>query len=146
MMPHYDEALPQWRIQFCRASGHRHWRMARPWAGCGMRFHERGASVAVNVRDRERAENAGERNRRARLCSARRLAANGVPDDIAQRTVERFGRIDILVNNAALPLRHVSRSHRRRMAQSDRGQPHRAVLDDESRSSANARPTFWPHH
>jgi 3-oxoacyl-[acyl-carrier protein] reductase len=32
------------------------------------------------------------------------VAADGVPDEIARRTLERFERIDILVNNAALPL------------------------------------------
>src|SRR6202008_2633808 len=32
------------------------------------------------------------------------VAAEGVPDQIARLTIERFGRIDILVNNAALPL------------------------------------------
>jgi NAD(P)-dependent dehydrogenase (short-subunit alcohol dehydrogenase family) len=32
------------------------------------------------------------------------VAAEGVPDQIVRRTLERFGRIDILVNNAALPL------------------------------------------
>ena len=62
------------------------------WRGLGRaaaeRLRERGASVAVNVRDRERAE----------------MLADGVPDEIARRTLERFGRIDILVNNAALPL------------------------------------------
>ena len=30
------------------------------------------------------------------------IAAPGVPDDIARRTLDRFGRIDILVNNAAM--------------------------------------------
>ena len=30
------------------------------------------------------------------------VAADGVPDEIARRTLERFGRIDILVNSAAL--------------------------------------------
>ena len=32
------------------------------------------------------------------------VAAAGVPDEIARCTLERFGRIDILINNAALPL------------------------------------------
>src|SRR5436190_351999 len=32
------------------------------------------------------------------------VAADGVADEIARRTLERFGRIDILVNNAALPV------------------------------------------
>ena len=66
------------------------------------RLHERGASVAINVRDRERAESA------AREVGDRVLAVDGdvgdpgVPEDIVRRTLERFGRIDIVVNNAAM--------------------------------------------
>jgi NAD(P)-dependent dehydrogenase (short-subunit alcohol dehydrogenase family) len=54
------------------------------------------------VRDRERAEAAaasfGDRARAV----AGDVAAPGVPDDIVRRTLERFGRVDILVNNAAM--------------------------------------------
>ena len=58
----------------------------------------------MNVRDRERAEvRAKEIGERAFAVSGD-VAVDGVPDDIARRTLERFGRIDILVNNAALPL------------------------------------------
>ena len=32
------------------------------------------------------------------------LAVQGVPDELVERTLERFGRMDILVNNAALAL------------------------------------------
>ncbi len=69
-----------------------------------MRLHERGASVAVNVRDAARA------NATARAVGERALAVPGdlagadVPEEIVRRTLDRFGRIDILVNNAALPL------------------------------------------
>src|SRR3984893_12936128 len=78
------------------------------WRGLGRaaaeRLHERGGSVAVNVRDRERAEAlANEVGERA-FAGPGDVAADGVPDEIARRTLERFGRIDILVNNAALPL------------------------------------------
>src|SRR5881398_2077843 len=78
------------------------------WRGLGRataaRLHERGASVAVNVRDCERAEVlANEIGPRA-FAVPGDVAAEGVPDKIARRTLERFGRIDILVNNAALPL------------------------------------------
>ncbi|PYP41588.1 MAG: 2-hydroxycyclohexanecarboxyl-CoA dehydrogenase [Gemmatimonadetes bacterium] len=68
-----------------------------------IRLLERGASVAVNVRDAARAEQV------ARELGARSLAipgdvgAEGVPAGLAARTLEEFGRIDILVNNAALP-------------------------------------------
>ncbi len=66
------------------------------------RLHERGASVAVNIRDRDRAEET------ARAIGARAIAVPGdiadagVPEEIARITADRFGRIDILVNNAAL--------------------------------------------
>jgi len=65
------------------------------------RLHERGASVAVNVRDAERAEamvaSLGERA----LAVAGDVATDGMPEEIVRRTLERFGRVDILVNNAA---------------------------------------------
>lgn len=65
------------------------------------RLHERGACVAINVRDAERAE------RVAKEIGERAFAVPGdvaAPNDIVQRTIERFDRIDILINNAALPL------------------------------------------
>jgi NAD(P)-dependent dehydrogenase (short-subunit alcohol dehydrogenase family) len=68
------------------------------------RLHERGASVAVNVRDAVRAEQvAREIGERARAVPGDVAAANG-PDSIVRQTLELFGRIDILINNAALPL------------------------------------------
>src|SRR5207247_2389387 len=68
------------------------------------RLHERGASVAVNVRNRERAEALAKEIGERAFPVPGDVAADGVPDEIARRTLERFGRIDILVNNAALPL------------------------------------------
>src|SRR5947207_3520409 len=68
------------------------------------RLHERGASVAVNVRNRERAETMAKKIGERAFAVPGDVAADGVPDEIARRTLERFGRIDILVNNAALPL------------------------------------------
>jgi 3-oxoacyl-[acyl-carrier protein] reductase len=68
------------------------------------RLHERGAGVAVHARDAVRAEAA------ARAVGARAFAVDGDLSEnaeiasIVKRTLERFGRIDILVNNAALPL------------------------------------------
>jgi NAD(P)-dependent dehydrogenase (short-subunit alcohol dehydrogenase family) len=78
------------------------WRgLGRAAAAC---LHERGASVAVNVRDRERAETLAKEIGERAFAVAGDIAAEGVPDEIAGCTLERFGRIDILINNAALPL------------------------------------------
>src|SRR6201987_5367971 len=78
------------------------------WRGLGRaaasRLHERGASVAVNVRDSERAETLAKEIGERAFAVPGDIAVEAVADDIAQRTLERFGRIDILVNNAALPL------------------------------------------
>jgi 3-oxoacyl-[acyl-carrier protein] reductase len=69
-----------------------------------IRLHERGASVAVNVRDEARAEEAARAiGERARAVPADIAAPDG-PAAIVRRTLELFGRIDILINNAALPL------------------------------------------
>jgi len=75
------------------------------WRGLGRnaaaRLHERGASVAVNVREEGRAIEV------ASALGPRALAVPGditdprVPTEIVSRTLDRFGRIDILVNNAA---------------------------------------------
>ena len=78
------------------------------WRGLGRataeRLHERGASVAVNVRDQERADKLAEEIGERAFAIAGDVASEGVPDEIARRVLERFGRIDILINNAALPL------------------------------------------
>ena len=68
------------------------------------RFHERGAAVAVNVRDRARAENLAASIGGRTLAVPGDIAAAGVAEEIVRMTLERFGRIDILVNNAALAL------------------------------------------
>src|SRR6266850_7175737 len=65
------------------------------------RLYERGASVAVNARDEARAgEVAGALGERA-LAVPGDITAGGVPAEIVGRTLDRFGRIDVLVNNAA---------------------------------------------
>src|SRR6201987_6206764 len=78
------------------------------WRGLGraaaVRLYERGGSVAVNVRNRERAEALAKEIGERAFAVAGDVAADGVPDEIARRTLERFGRIDSLVNNAALPM------------------------------------------
>jgi NAD(P)-dependent dehydrogenase (short-subunit alcohol dehydrogenase family) len=66
------------------------------------RLHELGAAIAVNTRDRERAgalaRSIGERA----LAVPGDIAGDGVPEEIVRLTLERFGRVDIVVNNAAL--------------------------------------------
>jgi NAD(P)-dependent dehydrogenase (short-subunit alcohol dehydrogenase family) len=68
------------------------------------RLHERGAFVAVNVRDEERAERTAREIGEGVLAVPGDVAVEGVPGAIVRRTLETFGRIDILINNAALPL------------------------------------------
>jgi NAD(P)-dependent dehydrogenase (short-subunit alcohol dehydrogenase family) len=68
------------------------------------RLHERGARVAVNVRDAKRAEAAAREIAEDVLAVPGDVAAAGVPEAIVKQTLDRFGRIDILINNAALPL------------------------------------------
>jgi NAD(P)-dependent dehydrogenase (short-subunit alcohol dehydrogenase family) len=68
------------------------------------RLHDRGAFVAVNVRDAERANRVAREIGEGVLAVPGDIAAAGVPDAIVRQTLERFGRIDILINNAALPL------------------------------------------
>lgn len=65
------------------------------------RLYERGASVAVNVRDATRANALAASLGDRALAVPGDIAAQGVPDEIVRRTFERFGRIDVLVNNAA---------------------------------------------
>lgn len=78
------------------------------WRGLGRaaaeRLHERGAAVAVNVRDQQRAEKLAQEVGERAFGVAGDITAEGVPAQIAKQTIERFGRIDILINNAALPL------------------------------------------
>ena len=68
-----------------------------------VRLLERGASVAVNVRDAARAEQVASELGGRSVAIPGDVGAEGVPAGLAARTLEEFGRIDILVNNAALP-------------------------------------------
>ena len=65
------------------------------------RLYERGASVAVNVRDAARANALATSLGDRALAVPGDIAAAGVPEEIVRRTVDRLGRIDVLVNNAA---------------------------------------------
>ncbi len=66
------------------------------------RLHERGASVAVNVRDRKRAESVARSIGERALAVPGDITAPDMPEEIVRIAMERFGRIDIVVNNAAL--------------------------------------------
>ena len=66
------------------------------------RLIERGAKVAVNVRDTSRANALAGSLGASALAVPGDVGAPGVIDGIVSATLERFGRIDILVNNAAL--------------------------------------------
>jgi NAD(P)-dependent dehydrogenase (short-subunit alcohol dehydrogenase family) len=66
------------------------------------RLCERGAAVAVHVRDQARADAVASALGERAFGIGGDLGASGVPEDLVRRTVERFGRVDILVNNAAL--------------------------------------------
>jgi 3-oxoacyl-[acyl-carrier protein] reductase len=78
------------------------------WRGLGRKmaecFHERGASVGVNVRDRARAEELAASIGERALAVPGDIAVTGVAEEIVRMTLERFGRVDVVVNNAALAL------------------------------------------
>jgi NAD(P)-dependent dehydrogenase (short-subunit alcohol dehydrogenase family) len=65
---------------------------------------ERGASVAIHVRDRARAEATARELGGPAVPVPGDLEEEGVAESLVERTVAEFGRLDILVNNAALPL------------------------------------------
>lgn len=65
------------------------------------RLYERGAAVVVNVRDAGRADALAESLGERALSVPGDITAEGMPEEIARRALERFARIDILVNNAA---------------------------------------------
>jgi 3-oxoacyl-[acyl-carrier protein] reductase len=76
------------------------------WRGLGrdvaVRLHARGASVAVNVRDDGRARQVASALGERSLAVPGDVNDPGAPVEIVGRTLDRFGRVDILVNNAAL--------------------------------------------
>jgi 3-oxoacyl-[acyl-carrier protein] reductase len=66
-----------------------------------VRLYQRGASVAINTRDAARARAVVAALGDRALAVPGDLTEEGVPDAIVRRTLEQFGRIDIVVNNAA---------------------------------------------
>jgi 3-oxoacyl-[acyl-carrier protein] reductase len=68
------------------------------------RLLERGASVALNVRDPARAQTAARELGERCVPVPGDVAGRGVPEELVAQTLAAFGRIDILINNAALPL------------------------------------------
>ena len=66
------------------------------------RLHELGASVAINVRDDARAAALANSLGERALAAPGDVAADGMPEHIVQQTFDHFGRVDILVNNAAV--------------------------------------------
>jgi 3-oxoacyl-[acyl-carrier protein] reductase len=76
------------------------------WRGLGRdvaaRLHERGASVAVVVRDEARAGQVASAVGERAWGVPADITDPGAPAEIVRSTLERFGRLDVLVNNAAL--------------------------------------------
>lgn len=68
------------------------------------RLYERGAAVAVHVRDQARAAAVAAMLGDRSLAVAGDLASPGVIDTLVAQVVDRFGHVDILVNNAAVAL------------------------------------------
>jgi NAD(P)-dependent dehydrogenase (short-subunit alcohol dehydrogenase family) len=66
------------------------------------RLYEQGAAVAVNVRDPARAAAAAAALGERALGIPGDVAAAGTAEALVQQTLDRFGRLDILVNNAAI--------------------------------------------
>lgn len=66
------------------------------------RFLERGAHVAVNVRTPERADVLARELGQGAFAAAGDLTSSESARALVALTVERFGRLDILVNNAAI--------------------------------------------
>ncbi len=95
------------------------------------RLHERGASVAVNVRAAERAAEVARAIGARALGVAADVAADEGPESIVTQTLDRFGRIDILINNAALPLttrfEHISDEEWRRALEVNLTAPFRLI-------------------
>ena len=58
--------------------------------------------MAVHARDAQRAQDVAQSLGERALAVPADIAAEGAAEDIVRKTMERFGRVDILINNAAL--------------------------------------------
>ena len=67
-----------------------------------IRLHELGASVAVNTRDAARAEALAAALGTRAIAVVGDIAARKAPARMVREVLEAFGRLDIIVNNAAL--------------------------------------------
>jgi NAD(P)-dependent dehydrogenase (short-subunit alcohol dehydrogenase family) len=69
------------------------------------RFLERGARVALHVRDQGRADEVAHQLAEPTRCLpiSGDLEREHVPDQLVKLVLAQFGRLDVLVNNAALP-------------------------------------------
>jgi len=67
------------------------------------RLLERGCSVAINVRDRARAEATANELGGSSVAVHGDLEDSDMVKSLVPRTLDAFGRLDILINNAALP-------------------------------------------
>ena len=65
------------------------------------RLYQRGASVAINVRDADRAEGVAASLGSRAMAAPGDITEPGVAERIVAETLTRFGRVDIVVNNAA---------------------------------------------
>ena len=59
-------------------------------------------SVAINARDAERAGELADVLGERGLAAPGDIAEDGVPEELVRLTLARFGRVDILENNAAM--------------------------------------------
>jgi len=85
------------------------------WRGLGRdvaaRLHSRGASVAVVVRDEARASQVASALGERAWGVPADITDPGAPAEVVRSTLERFGRLDVLVNNAGIIRRRAASEH-----------------------------------
>lgn len=71
--------------------------------GIARRFHDEGANVVINARNAEKCERvASTLDADRTLVVAGDVSKSAIADEIVSATVERFGRLDVLINNAGV--------------------------------------------